>query len=864
MRKALIILIIFAFHVPLQAQGEPISLRDFSGGLNTYSGLYGVGENQCIKALNLNLSEEPPGWRARLGYVALTDSLPGNQGIKGIHGYTDRHGIKRLFGVYDTTTLLSGSWGVARGLGFLTVSPNYSYIIDDDSGATKLYNNVYLGETPFWANWKNNVFLSNGRQLPLVWDNENNRVAELVIPPPGSPLIIPINDTGDNSISPEGVFRYMVRCSSAATTNDALQGIYTQPVRGILEKIWIGDIPYPTLDNVMDTTSNEWDTLFVSLYRTVAYPKLINAADTFFKVKDTELLRVDLGSFFVIDSIGDATLRDSAQLLFTDTRFGKDTTDAITGCYLGAPTWVNDSSHIDVRPYDTVVLIRNATGDTIPIADSLWYVTYFVTFMDTVLGIESDSSRSFWIRLPDNKTATESYRIGLPPLPDNREHCARVLYKSYSYPLWRDTTRRFVFFDTADLSPFEYIDIVRDIITGGEGFSEYNAVKSMGLQMLDTITTQFHRLAVIKDSSIKSYLDTIPWDTLVMKETYWKSAAPGNLNGITVFDDRLWGYEGSRVFWSYLDSLGYWGSFKNIALNLDDGDEITAVVPFRDYVKVFKNSGQFILFPTETDWEYERRWTIDGIGCIAPHSMMAYNNGLIYLSNEGVIYETGNVYKDKGSSFKNISYPIKDAIDYSPSDLWKAVGAIKDNKYWLSFPDKDTTYVYDMVIGAWTVYDYAFKQVAYYDTVKTKPILLSKDMLFIFNYSGDPTNKDRVYKADTTQTDDGRKIHLQWKSGAIARAQEWLYKTISNMGVLFNPSSIDSFFTTNIYDHRDTGVIYTSADTVTDVYDTDGPGSKSGNYFYIEIDNIVGNDTTEIGINGIDIWTLPAGPVDVE
>ena len=207
MRLLIFLFLIFSF---APAWGEHIPLRDFSGGLNTKAGLYGVEANQCIEILNWDLSDEWAGMRARLGYISVTDSIKGNQNIKGLYAHVDTNGIKRLFSVIDTTKTLATSWNIRHGLGQLTVSDNFSYIIDPDSGANLLYHNIYMGEIPFWASWKNNCFLSNGRQLPIVWDNENKRATELVMPPPGAPLIIPINDTGYNGISPQGEFRYMV------------------------------------------------------------------------------------------------------------------------------------------------------------------------------------------------------------------------------------------------------------------------------------------------------------------------------------------------------------------------------------------------------------------------------------------------------------------------------------------------------------------------------------------------------------------------------------------------------------------------------------------------------------------------------
>ncbi len=199
MRAAIIILLLTAVSF-----AEPISMFDFSGGLNTKSSEYLMKPNQSRVCLNWDLSDEPGKLKRRNGFVALTDTMPGNNTLHGLFGLTDRAEIKRLFGVIDTFNVdrSAGNWNVLNGLGILSVSANFNYIVDPDSGATTLYDYVYAGETPFWAAWKNNVYVSNGRQPPLMWDNENNRVSELTVPPPGMPLIIPINDTATTGTKP--------------------------------------------------------------------------------------------------------------------------------------------------------------------------------------------------------------------------------------------------------------------------------------------------------------------------------------------------------------------------------------------------------------------------------------------------------------------------------------------------------------------------------------------------------------------------------------------------------------------------------------------------------------------------------------
>ncbi|MBW1921709.1 MAG: hypothetical protein JRI81_16030, partial [Deltaproteobacteria bacterium] len=422
----------------------------------------------------------------------------------------------------------------------------------------------------------------------------------------------------------------------------------TQPLIAFNEKIMHKDFVFHTVDTLCDSTDNCWDDITLELYRTRAYPgNNIDDLDTFFRIDyRSNITKSVLDTLRLIDSIPDDSLGSGTYATYSirdKDKIGRNADKTISGFRVGAPTFVgaNEVAGSNCLP----------PGDTIAGMDNLALV-YAMTYEDTITNFESDGSRYLFIWYDSNSTDT-NFRIGLPPIPGGQDHLIRKLYKAYAYSSIVDTSAgntisgydtliRYVCFDR-DVYGHDIEHCITDTIIS-ERFN------------LDTNISPFYQLAAIKDSAIKTFIDTISWDSLShpSRALLKKSSAPTDLNNITAFNDRLWGISrGSRLRWSRLDTASVWNIFEDIALNLDDGDQVTAVVPMRDYIKVYKNNSQFTIY-----WEsgrYSRNWTVQGVGCIAPYTMTHYGNGLIYLSNQGVMRETGNVYKDKGSNYEIIS-----------------------------------------------------------------------------------------------------------------------------------------------------------------------------------------------------------------
>jgi len=833
--------------------GQEAQIHDFSGGLNTKAGIFGVKPNQATECLNTDPSEKYEALRPRKGYVSLTDSLPQATPVYGLYGAIDRDGSKRLVAVTDQRS------SSLTGLGYLVASPDYDYEIDLDSGADSLYPYIYTGAPFSYTTWKDDEFISNGRQVPIVIHNGYAR--DLVVQAPGEPRIYPINDTAATGYGLEnGEYRYLIIFAPGNGGNYNVSYL-THPVKSDSRgKVMLTNFTSRALDTLLDTTDGEWDSCRLSIYRCTTNVERYTKDIKMWSIFAVDLHPADsiLDTLRIIDSVPDTLLGTGS---YTGTEYpdyvkrGRLSNLNLNNFRVGAPTYIGRNISSDTND---ICLPKDTAGD---IDTTTICVAYMCTYTDTITGYESDSGRNLYVFLQIDTSGVDTvldsnFVIGIPPVPAGSEYLVRNLYKAYGYTYARDSMGGNV------LRGWDTTYIIKwgsRPIRGRWHATDRDTILTP-IYALDTNFSPYYRLATIEDSTIKYYTDTNTWDSIMsQRDIYYRSGAPVALNYIVPFGDRAWGAEGSDVYYSYLDSGGYWSVFDNIALNKDDGDVITAIVPDRDYINIYKNNSKFILY-TDDGINYNRKWIVDGIGCIAPYSMVSYNGNMIYLSSNGVISETGSIYKDKGSSVGIISFNIENLIDYTPDQQRTAVGAIKDNKYWLSYPDKDTTYVYDFKTGAWSIYDYAFSQATFYDTVHSDNIRPAKDMLFITSSS------DKIFKADTGILDidgsDSSAIYCNWTSGYIGMSPT--IKTISEVGLYTEPDIVDSSNTVaiRIYDSwnnlRDSAIF-----TMQQPYEKKSPDRRElGNYFRVKVDNVSGSDTlAEFNINGIDIWIDGQTPV---
>lgn len=133
------------------------------------------------------------------------------------------------------------------------------------------------------------------------------------------------------------------------------------------------------------------------------------------------------------------------------------------------------------------------------------------------------------------------------------------------------------------------------------------------------------------------------------------------------------------------------------SIGTDQGDPITALIPFGSVLAIFKRRGCFFLYGDGLDTFVVR--PIHERGCIAPDTAIRCDNVVCFLSDDGVYaaaYEAGEVVS-------KISKEIEEELfQTTQSQLETAIGWFIDNSYHLAV--FNTIFVYSFDAQGWTSY----------------------------------------------------------------------------------------------------------------------------------------------------------------
>lgn len=198
------------------------------------------------------------------------------------------------------------------------------------------------------------------------------------------------------------------------------------------------------------------------------------------------------------------------------------------------------------------------------------------------------------------------------------------------------------------------------------------------------------------------------------------SPPPTAMRLLAVVGNRLIGVGSGQnrntIYASDLLDASVWDDANSIVIGGDDGDEITAIVPFySNRLVVFKKSKVFqITIPPDmtsaADWLVEVLTTTTG--CAAERTALQVNSDIFFLSTDGIRTITRSVADDFTTVGLPISEIVKDVIaNINLSAIGNATAIFHDNRYFLSIPTEssdtnDTILVYNTILnafeGTWT------------------------------------------------------------------------------------------------------------------------------------------------------------------
>lgn len=199
----------------------------------------------------------------------------------------------------------------------------------------------------------------------------------------------------------------------------------------------------------------------------------------------------------------------------------------------------------------------------------------------------------------------------------------------------------------------------------------------------------------------------------------------------------------SRMYYSAPLLPESWAALDYIDFSPDDGQEITGAALFGEQIIVFKNHSMFALAGTdESTFVVYPIDTETGTEC--PGTIVAAGPELFFFDHRS------GVWSFDGTQYQKIDDKINqyllDGINEEYAD--RSTGFAYRGRYYLSVPwGVDTvpsrTFVYDARIGAWTEYDFGFR-----DAVDLNALM----------YTVGPASKVGVYKMWLVDNDDGGNI----------------------------------------------------------------------------------------------------------
>ena len=192
------------------------------------------------------------------------------------------------------------------------------------------------------------------------------------------------------------------------------------------------------------------------------------------------------------------------------------------------------------------------------------------------------------------------------------------------------------------------------------------------------------------------------------------SPPPQDLRLLINTENRLFGVGSgdtrNTLYASDILDPAVWDSANSIVVNGDDGDQITAIVPYyKNRIIVFKKRRVFqVDIPNDATTAAD--WIVSIIsnntGCVATGTAVQVSSDILFLSDNGIRSLVRSVADDFSSVGVPISEIVKDVIQSINTDSIRISTAIYyDNRYFLAVPTgsnnvNDTLIVYNTVLGA--------------------------------------------------------------------------------------------------------------------------------------------------------------------
>jgi len=591
---------------------------------------------------------------------------------------------------------------------------------------------------------------------------------------PGVPSILPLTTAGKVN----GIVRYALKFGgpeydSGQVNLGHVLGPLSPEIRVDSGQVRLYDWPVPNADG--------WhgDSLYVEIWRSLGDVGTIGVEDYLYRV-DSVLIHANAGTVQYTDTTSDVTLhsRDSiaAQPSWNDSTWG-------SGCYYAPDT--TDGSRVERKRMVTAPGAPTILGPQMVTAPGIWKTdsvtvdwsdvlgwALMVVRVDTSFHRYGDSSRTCWFWQPFqpdtnsigvfSRSATDTLNTGFGRLtwaglkiviPDDglSPRSRYDLYRAPIIPVALDSTRVLRL-----KRAWKYTDEARFEWTYTAW--EYSRFAT------EVETPAFYFLGNYGPGD--TVIDSLSYDSLLARDIWRRDATPPLIRDMVITNNRLIAIDDRAAYMGEpADSLLRFSILEQRPVNPDDGDQLTGIIAASQGVaRLMKNFSTFSLFRSGGLWQTPELSAFYGM--VAPLSKATAPEGVYFLSADGVRLESEGIYKDRSFTARKISAPLANFDHLDMAIKRNAIGIAHDNKYILSFPSLDTSFVLNKIDRGDGTVSFAWSQWSLCPVGATKyrvsddNMIIPGDTLY-FILSGD----SRIYSWGNSEFDNASDIYWEWQSG---------------------------------------------------------------------------------------------------
>ena len=306
------------------------------------------------------------------------------------------------------------------------------------------------------------MYFVNGSQPLIIYDKKSGIARSLYTEPPGMPRITPLKlpaatTVADTMYQLTGEYKYLFKIKGYEndgldddTTITSFNGLFSRKIKLQNGRVLLEDFPAIPTKARVGVDSVTIDSMEVWIYRTEDGRVDLDGSDTAWFVDSMVIYNIDstpalYADRFIIDSLPDTTITNNAARINSVEGFiimnkdsvltliGRDSSaTAIMQQRYGAPTFSSLTVRSDVNHGVFELTIRNSI-------DSIYGVAYNVTFVDSITGIESDTSISLAVMRDNANPTFQKVVINLPKIPEGKIGITRNVYRSLLISARRDT-----------------------------------------------------------------------------------------------------------------------------------------------------------------------------------------------------------------------------------------------------------------------------------------------------------------------------------------------------------------------------------------------------------------------------------------